>query len=98
MKKFRTIEIGSTVAVYLSAGSKKIEGSEKPNGSFLARKMYSAKPYRLGVVSKIHGHNGDACRITFEDGSTVEMGLTTHYHLNGEISECVAHQDNYSII
>lgn len=96
MKKFRTIEIGSNVAFYSKAGSKKIEGSERPNGSYLARKMYFTKPIASGVVVKIHGHNAHACQITFDNGKTFEMGLDTHYHLNGEIGDCVAHQDNYS--
>lgn len=97
MKKFRTIELGSTVAFYYRAGSKKIEGSERPNGSYLARKMYFTNDYANGVVTKIHGHNAHACRITLDNGKEVEIGLDTHYHLNGEIGDCVAHQDNYSM-
>jgi hypothetical protein len=98
MKKFRSIEIGSAVAIYNRAGSKKIEGSEKPNGSFLARKMYYTNANAVGVVTKIHGHNAHAVRITLDNGKEIEMGLDTHYHLNGEIGECVAHQDKYSLI
>lgn len=98
MKKFRSIEIGSNVAFYLNAGSKKIEGSEKPNGSFLARKMFYTNPNAVGVVVKIKGHNAHACQITLDNGKVIEMGLTTHYHLNGEIGDCVAHQDNYSML
>jgi hypothetical protein len=98
MKKFRSIEIGSDVAFYSNAGRKKIEGSEKPNGQFLARKMFYTKPIASGVVVKIKGHNAHACQITFDNGKTFEMGLDTHYHLNGEIGDCVAHQDNYSMM
>ncbi len=98
MKKFRTVEIGSSIAIYNRAGSKKIEGSEKPNGSFLARKMFYSKPVVSGIVTKIHGHNAHAVRITFDNGKEYEMGLDTHYHLNGEIGDCVAHQDTYSMM
>lgn len=97
MKKFRTIELGSTVALYNRAGSKKIEGSEKPNGSYLARKMYFSNPVATGVVTKIHGHNAHACRITLDNGKEIEIGLDSHYHLDGVIGECVAHQDKYSM-
>lgn len=98
MKKFRTIELGSSVAIYNRAGSKKIEGSERPSGGFLARKMFYTNPVASGVVTKIHGHNAHAVRITLDNGKEIEMGLDTHYHLNGEIGECVAHQDTYSLI
>ncbi len=97
MKKFRNIEIGSVVATYNRAGSAKIEGSEKPNGSFLSRKMYYTKPNNFGKVIAIHGHNAHAVRLTFENGKTEEIGLSTHYHLNGEVGDCVAHQKKYSI-
>lgn len=97
MKKFRTIEIGSNVAFYSKAGSRKIEGSDKPNGSYLSRKMFYTTPIASGIVTKIKGHNAYACQITFDNGKTFEMGLDTHYHLNGEIGECLAHQNHYSI-
>lgn len=97
MNKFRTIEVGSSVAFYTNAGHKKIEGSEKPNGSFLSRKMYYTKPNAQGIVTKIHGHNATACRVFLDNGKEVEIGLSTHYHLNGEIGDCPAHQDTYSI-
>lgn len=97
MKKFRNFEIGSTIAIYNRAGSKRIEGSEKPNGIFLSRKMYYTKPVAFGVVTKIHGHNAYACRVTFDNGQEIEMGYDSHLHLNGEIGECVAHQEKYSV-
>ena len=97
MKKFRSIEVGSVVATYRNAGSKKIEGSEKPNGSFLARKMYYTKPTNFGKVVKIKGANAYACEIFFEDGKSEHIGLDTHIHLNGEIGDCVAHQESYKI-
>jgi len=97
MNKFRTIELGSTVALYNRAGSQKIEVSEKPHGSYLARKMYFSNPVATGVVTKIHGHNAHACRITFDNGKEIEIGLDSHYHLNGEIGDCVAHQNTYSL-
>jgi len=96
MKKFRNIEIGSNVSVYNSAGAKRIEGSERPDGSFLSAKMYFDKSYRSGIVTKIHGHNANACRITFDNGQEVEVGLSTHYHLDG--ATCDRHQSNYSLI
>lgn len=95
MKKFRSIEVGSTVAFYSSAGLKRIEGSEHLyNGmpAFRSRKMYSAKPSAFGVVVKIKGHNAHACRVFLDNAQEVEIGLTTHYHLNNEIGECLSHK------
>lgn len=96
MKKFRTIEIGSSVAFYHNSGLEKIEGSEGSVPGFphayRSRKMYSAKPYAFGNVVKIHGWNSNACRVFLDNGQEVEVGLTSHYHLNGEIGECVAHR------
>ena len=98
MKKFRSIEIGSVVATYRKAGSKKIEGSEKPNGSFLARKMFYTNPTNFEKVVAIKGLNAHAAQLVFESGKTEYVGLDTHYHLNGEIGDCVAHQDTYSMM
>lgn len=101
MKKFRTIEIGSSVAFYSKAGHKKIEGSEGsvpgfPN-AYRSRKMFYTTPKVEGVVVKIHGWNANACRVFLDNGQEIEIGLDTHYHLNGEIGDCLAHQDTYSL-
>jgi hypothetical protein len=102
MKKFRTIELGSTVAFYSKAGSKKIEGSEGTvpgyPQAFYSQKMFYTKPLAFGVVTKIKGHNAHACRVFLDNGQEIEIGLDTHYHLNGEIGECKSHQEKYSII
>ena len=84
---YRGIKLGDTVAVYYSFTREKIEGSEKPNGVFLTRKVYSAKPSRYGVVADIHCHNGYAARITFSDGSNAELGLGTHFKIEGQLND-----------
>lgn len=99
MKKFRSIEVGSSVAFYLPAGFQRIENSEHiHNGltAFRSRKMFYTKPMAEGVVTKLHGHNAYACRVFLDNGQEIEIGLDAHYHLNGEIGDCVSHQENYS--
>ena len=95
MNKFRTIEIGSSVAFYSSRGRSAIYLDGRSVSR--SRKMYSITPSAFGKVVKIKGHNADSCRVFLDNGQEVEIGLSTHYHLNGEIGECLAHQDHYSI-
>lgn len=99
MKKFRNIEVGSSVAFYRPAGFQRIENSEHSyNGliAFRSRKMFYTKPMAEGIVTKIHGHNKYACRVFLDNGQEIEIGLDTHFHLNGEIGDCVSHQETYT--
>jgi hypothetical protein len=93
MNKFLTIELGSNVAFYNNAGRQFFT----ENGKGYSRKMFYTNPNAQGVVVRIKGHNANACRVFLDNGMEIEMGLSTHYHLNGEVGSCLHHQDTYSL-
>jgi hypothetical protein len=95
MNKYKNIELGSTVAFYSNKGTSAIY-LDKYNVS-RSRKMYSLTPSAMGKVVSIKGHNGDACRVTLDNGQAVEVGLSTHYHLENAIGECLHHRDTYAL-
>ena len=96
MKKIFNIELGSNVAFYNNAGSRRVEGSDRKDGSFLSRKMYYTNASHSGKVVKIKGHNGSSARIYLDNGQEIEIGYGTHYHLNGDV--CANHWNKYDIV
>ena len=95
MKNFKNIELGSTVAFYSPKGFSPIYTDEQ--GYTRSRKMYSLTPSNMGKVVAIKGHNGTACRITLDNGQAIEVGLSSHYHLDNNQGECLHHQDAYTL-
>lgn len=91
MNKFRTIELGSVVAFYNDKGRE----SFTQNNKSYSRKMYSIVPAQMGKVVRIKGHNGDACRVFLDNGQEIEIGLSTHYHLDNAQGDCLHHRDTY---
>jgi hypothetical protein len=95
MNKFRSIELGSVVAFYSPKGRSDIYLDKY--GVSRSRKMVSVVPSSMGKVVKIKGHNGTACRVFLDNGQEVEMGLSTHYHLDNNQDGCLHHQDTYTL-
>lgn len=93
MKSFRGITVGSSVEFYRVVRKEKVEGSEHVashyphylNGgglvAYTLRNVYSDTPTASGVVVKIKGHNGSACRIYLDNGQEVEANLDTFFKI-----------------
>lgn len=93
MNKFKTIEVGSSVAFYSDKGRSALYTDNY--GVSRSKKMYSIEPNAFGNVVKIKGHNGSACRVFLDNGKEVEIGLTTHYHLENNQEGCEHHRNEY---
>ena len=87
MNEFQGMRIGDFIEVFSNRGSRVIPGSEtRSNGitTMRSQKVFFRKPTHAGKIAAIRGHNKHACKITFEDGKSVEIGLTSHIHREGK--------------
>jgi hypothetical protein len=89
MKSFRGIYVGEYIYVFSKVGMEKIVGSDRKDGTFLSQPVYSKSPNKFGKIASIVGHNSDACKIIFEEGSFVEVGLDSHIHIGDTICKKV---------